>query len=171
MNEISPTNSATGEQVVVSSATAPQQDNATIAGDTPVVADVKVEPAAAEAPGTAPAAKSVVSATSEAMPSTSGIGILLVNLGTPDAAEPKAVRRYLHEFLTDPRVIENDTLLWRLVLNGVILPIRSRRKARDYEKIWNREKNESAIAFWSCRFIRNMRRRPPRRWATKCSVS
>jgi ferrochelatase len=79
------------------------------------------------------------------MPSTSGIGVLLVNLGTPDAAEPKAIRRYLHEFLSDPRVIEKDTLLWKLVLNGVILPIRSRRKARDYQKIWNKEKNESPL--------------------------
>jgi protoporphyrin/coproporphyrin ferrochelatase len=76
----------------------------------------------------------------EAMPT---IGVLLVNLGTPDAAEPKAVRRYLQEFLTDPRVIEKDSLVWKLVLNGIILPLRSRRRARDYQKIWNREKNES----------------------------
>jgi len=75
----------------------------------------------------------------------SGIGILLVNLGTPDAAEPEAVRRYLREFLSDPRVIEKDTLLWKALLNGVILPLRSRRKARDYRKIWNRESDESPI--------------------------
>jgi len=81
----------------------------------------------------------------EAMPATSGIGILLVNLGTPDAAEPKAVRRYLKEFLTDPRVIENDTLLWKFVLHGIILPLRSRRKAHDYKKVWNKEKNESPL--------------------------
>jgi protoporphyrin/coproporphyrin ferrochelatase len=71
------------------------------------------------------------------------IGVLLVNLGTPDAADPGAVRRYLKQFLTDPRVIEKDSLLWKLALNGVILPLRSRRKARDYQKIWNREKDES----------------------------
>ena len=58
------------------------------------------------------------------MPTTSGIGVLLVNLGTPDAAEPKAVRRYLKEFLSDRRVIEKDTLLWKFVLNGIILPLR-----------------------------------------------
>jgi protoporphyrin/coproporphyrin ferrochelatase len=81
----------------------------------------------------------------EAMSTIAGIGVLLVNLGTPDAAEPKAVRRYLQEFLTDRRVIENDTLIWKLVLNGVILPLRSRRRARDYQKIWNREKNESPL--------------------------
>ncbi len=81
----------------------------------------------------------------EAMPTIAGIGVLLVNLGTPDAAEPKAVRRYLQEFLTDRRVIEKDTLVWKLVLNGIILPLRSRRRARDYQKIWNREKNESPL--------------------------
>jgi ferrochelatase len=81
----------------------------------------------------------------EVRPTTSDIGVLLVNLGTPDTADAKAVRRYLKEFLTDPRVIENDSFLWKLFLNGVILPIRSRRKARDYQKIWNRERNESPL--------------------------
>jgi ferrochelatase len=142
MSEISPTSSATGDQVVVSPATAPQQDCTTSAAEAPAV---PVEPAAAETPAATPAAKLAVSTTGEAMPTTSRIGILLVNLGTPDAAEPKAIRRYLHEFLTDPRVIEKDSLLWKLVLNGVILPVRSRRKARDYQKIWNREKNESPL--------------------------
>jgi len=73
------------------------------------------------------------------------IGVLLVNLGTPDAADAPAVRRYLKEFLSDPRVIEDQGLVWRLVLNGVILPIRPRRKARDYRKIWNLEQNESPL--------------------------
>jgi ferrochelatase len=72
-----------------------------------------------------------------------GIGILLVNLGTPDAPTPEAVRRYLKQFLTDPRVIERNSWLWKLFLYSVILPIRSRRKAHDYQKIWNNEKNES----------------------------
>ncbi len=81
--------------------------------------------------------------TSEAAPVTNAIGVLLVNLGTPDAAEPAAVRRYLKEFLTDPRVIERTDLLWRIALNGIILPLRSRRKARDYQKIWNHENDES----------------------------
>jgi protoporphyrin/coproporphyrin ferrochelatase len=79
----------------------------------------------------------------EPEPVDHGIGVLLVNLGTPDAAEAPAVRRYLKEFLSDRRVIENDSLVWKTVLNGVILPLRSRRKARDYRKIWNKEKNES----------------------------
>jgi ferrochelatase len=73
------------------------------------------------------------------------IGVLLVNLGTPEAAEPGALRRYLREFLSDPRVIENQGLVWQIVLNGVILPIRSRRRARDYAKIWNKERNESPL--------------------------
>ncbi|MGB7079432.1 MAG: ferrochelatase [Xanthobacteraceae bacterium] len=78
------------------------------------------------------------------------MGVLLVYLGTPDAATPAAVRRYLKQFLTDRRVIEKNSLLWKLLLNGVILPIRSRRKARDYQKIWNREKNESPIKTITC---------------------
>jgi len=72
-----------------------------------------------------------------------GIGVLVVNLGTPDAPDAKAVRRYLKQFLSDPRVIEKRGLVWKLILNGVILPIRSRRKARDYKRIWNNDKNES----------------------------
>jgi ferrochelatase len=54
-----------------------------------------------------------------------------------------AVRRYLKEFLTDRRVIEKNSLPWKVFLNGVILPLRSRRRARDYKKIWNRDKDES----------------------------
>jgi len=78
-------------------------------------------------------------------PPAATIGVLLVNLGTPEAAEPKAVRAYLQEFLTDRRVIEKDGFWWRLLLNRVILPLRSRRKARDYKKIWNNKKNESPL--------------------------
>jgi ferrochelatase len=73
------------------------------------------------------------------------IGVLLVNLGTPDSADAKGVRVYLKEFLSDPRVIEDQGLRWKLVLNGIILRIRPGRKARDYRKIWNTEKNESPL--------------------------
>jgi ferrochelatase len=73
------------------------------------------------------------------------VGVLLVNLGTPDSADTKGVRVYLREFLSDPRVIEDQGLKWKLILNGVILQIRPRRKARDYLKIWNTEKNESPL--------------------------
>jgi ferrochelatase len=73
------------------------------------------------------------------------IGVLLVNLGTPDTADTKGVRVYLKEFLSDPRVIEDQGLVWKLALNGIILNTRPRRKARDYRKIWNLEKNESPL--------------------------
>jgi protoporphyrin/coproporphyrin ferrochelatase len=73
------------------------------------------------------------------------IGVLVVNLGTPDATDPKSVRRYLRQFLHDKRVIEEDTILWKFVLNAIILPLRPQRKGLDYEKIWNREKNESPL--------------------------
>jgi protoporphyrin/coproporphyrin ferrochelatase len=73
------------------------------------------------------------------------VGVLLVNLGTPDTADARGVRVYLKEFLSDPRVIENQGLLWKLVLNGIILRVRPGRKARDYLKIWNTEKNESPL--------------------------
>jgi ferrochelatase len=75
----------------------------------------------------------------------SRIGVLLVNLGTPDTADANGVRVYLREFLSDPRVIEDQGLIWKLVLNGVILRVRPARKAKDYLKIWNNERNESPL--------------------------
>lgn len=64
------------------------------------------------------------------------LGILLVNLGTPDAPTPRAVRRYLKEFLSDPRVVEINKHVWRILLNTVILPFRSSKSAKLYKKIW-----------------------------------
>src|SRR5215468_7555163 len=72
-------------------------------------------------------------------------GVLLVNLGTPDTADTRGVRVYLKEFLSDPRVIEDQGLVWKLILNGIILRVRPGRKARDYRKIWNNEKDESPL--------------------------
>jgi protoporphyrin/coproporphyrin ferrochelatase len=66
-------------------------------------------------------------------------GVLLVNLGTPDAPTPAAVRRYLKEFLWDPRVIEMSRPLWWLVLNGVILNVRPKRSAHAYATVWTDE--------------------------------
>ncbi len=63
-------------------------------------------------------------------------GILLTNLGTPDAPTISAVRRFLAEFLSDPRVIEVPKLLWWLILHGIILCIRPHRSAKAYQKIW-----------------------------------
>ena len=66
-------------------------------------------------------------------------GILLTNLGTPDAPTTAAVRRYLREFLSDRRVVEAPRLIWWLVLNLIVLPFRPRRSARLYAKIWTSE--------------------------------
>jgi protoporphyrin/coproporphyrin ferrochelatase len=71
--------------------------------------------------------------------------VLLVNLGTPDTSDARGVRVYLKEFLSDPRVIENQGLIWKVILNGIILRVRPGRKARDYQKIWNKEKDESPL--------------------------
>lgn len=73
------------------------------------------------------------------------IGVLLVNLGTPDAPDPRAVRRYLREFLSDRRVIETSPLLWWPVLNGIVLTTRPRRTARAYATVWDRAANESPL--------------------------
>jgi ferrochelatase len=73
------------------------------------------------------------------------IGVLIVNLGTPDATDYWSMRRYLKEFLSDRRVIEENRLKWWLVLNLIILSVRPRRKGRDYDKIWNRERGESPL--------------------------
>ena len=83
--------------------------------------------------------------TPAAGPAPARIGVLLVNLGTPDTADTRGVRVYLKEFLSDPRVIENQGLFWKLALNGIILRTRPGRKAVDYRKIWNTEKNESPL--------------------------
>ena len=73
------------------------------------------------------------------------IGVLLTNLGTPDATDYWSMRRYLGEFLSDRRVIEVPRALWFLILNGVILTTRPRRKGKDYDTIWNRELDESPL--------------------------
>jgi protoporphyrin/coproporphyrin ferrochelatase len=67
------------------------------------------------------------------------LGVLVTNLGTPDAPETGALRRYLREFLWDPRVVEVPRPLWWLILNGVILRIRPRRSAAVYRTVWTEE--------------------------------
>lgn len=67
------------------------------------------------------------------------IGVLLVNLGTPDAPTKKALRRYLKEFLSDPRVVEAPRPLWWLILNGIILNIRPARSAASYRTVWTEQ--------------------------------
>src|SRR5215475_1628933 len=73
------------------------------------------------------------------------VGVLLSNLGTPDATDYWSMRRYLAEFLSDKRVIEAPRALWWVILNGIILTTRPGRKGKDYETIWNRELNESPL--------------------------
>jgi ferrochelatase len=70
------------------------------------------------------------------MPAPDAPAILLVNLGTPAAPTPRAVRRYLGEFLSDPRVVQIPRWLWWPLLHGVILPLRAGRVARKYASIW-----------------------------------
>jgi ferrochelatase len=71
--------------------------------------------------------------------SASSAGILLVNLGTPDAPTAPALRRYLKEFLSDPRVVEIPRAVWWLILNGIILNTRPRKSAAKYASIWMAE--------------------------------
>jgi len=73
------------------------------------------------------------------------VGVLLVNLGTPEATDYWSMRRYLAEFLSDRRVIETPRWLWWLILNLFILPRRPAAKGRDYDSIWNRARNEGPL--------------------------
>lgn len=73
------------------------------------------------------------------------VGVLLINLGTPDATDRKSMRRYLEEFLTDKRVIEWPKWLWYPILYGIILNVRPQKKGKDYETIWNTDLNESYL--------------------------
>ncbi|MET4805841.1 ferrochelatase [Limibacillus sp. MBR-115] len=75
----------------------------------------------------------------------SGIGVLLVNLGTPAATDYWSVRRYLSEFLSDRRVIELSPWLWQPILQGIILTVRPGKSGRAYDAIWDRETNESPL--------------------------
>ncbi len=65
------------------------------------------------------------------------LGVLMVNLGTPDAPDTKSVRRYLAEFLSDPRIIELPRWLWRIILHGVILRVRPSKSAEAYQQVWS----------------------------------
>lgn len=73
------------------------------------------------------------------------VGILLSNLGTPDGTDYASVRRYLSEFLSDPRVVELPKLVWQPLLQGVVLLRRPALKGRDYARIWNHERDESPL--------------------------
>jgi ferrochelatase len=74
-----------------------------------------------------------------------GIGVLLVNLGTPNAPTPRAVRRYLAEFLSDRRVVEIPAPVWKVILHGIILNTRPRKSAHAYQQVWMAEGSPLAV--------------------------
>ncbi|MEW6575772.1 ferrochelatase [Sphingorhabdus buctiana] len=76
---------------------------------------------------------------------TPRIGVLLVNLGTPEAPNAPAVRRYLKQFLSDKRVVEIPSLIWQPILRGIILNVRPKKSAANYAKIWMPEGSPLAV--------------------------
>jgi ferrochelatase len=77
------------------------------------------------------------------------IGVVLVNLGTPDDLSPKSVRRYLKEFLSDRRVVEIPRLIWWPLLNGIILNTRPKKSAQAYAKVWMQDVDESPLRHYT----------------------
>jgi protoporphyrin/coproporphyrin ferrochelatase len=98
---------------------------------------VQVDLANAKAAGPLPAGHKAVKARK--------IGVLLVNLGTPDGTGFVPMWRYLREFLSDPRVIELNKAIWYPILYGLVLTTRPTKSGANYAKIWNREKDESPL--------------------------
>ncbi len=78
--------------------------------------------------------------------SPSRLGVLLVNLGTPDSTEVPDVRRYLKEFLSDPRIVEVPRALWWLILNGVILRVRPAKTAEAYKSVWDEKEGSPLLS-------------------------
>lgn len=89
----------------------------------------------------------------------SKVGILLVNLGTPDAPTPQAVKKYLAEFLSDQRIVDYPRFLWMPILHGVILNVRPARTAKAYASIWREENNESPLRFFTRENARDLQAR------------
>ena len=87
------------------------------------------------------------------------VAVVLINLGTPDAPEPGAVRRYLGEFLTDRRVVELPPWLWRPILYGFVLRTRPRKSAHAYKQVWTEQ--GSPLAAFSQRQAAALRERMP----------
>ena len=82
---------------------------------------------------------------------TAKIGVLLINLGTPDAADASAVKRYLAEFLSDRRIVDLPRALWLPILHGVILNVRPAKTAEAYRAIWREDTNESPLRYYTRR--------------------
>ena len=89
-----------------------------------------------------------------------GLGILLVQLGTPDAPTAQALRPYLRQFLSDPRVIEVPRWKWRLILNLIILPFRPKQSAAKYRRIWD-PLTGSPLLHWTRRQTEELQKRFP----------
>lgn len=87
------------------------------------------------------------------------IGVLLINLGTPDAPTAESVRPYLRAFLSDQRVVELPRWLWQTILRGIILPFRSKNSAHGYQKVWLKE--GSPLAVFTQRQTEGLRSRLP----------
>ncbi|TPJ25347.1 ferrochelatase [Mesorhizobium sp. B2-7-2] len=97
-------------------------------------------------PTDAKAAKAVGLPSARAAPVRPGkIGVMLVNLGTPDGTDFRPMWRYLREFLSDPRVIELNKAIWYPILYGLVLTTRPKKSGANYARIWNREMNESPL--------------------------
>lgn len=92
-----------------------------------------------------PRSKMVENSRSSALVKGDKTGVLLINLGTPEATDFRSVRRYLKQFLSDKRVVESSGPVWWLVLNGIILRKRPKTSGRAYDLIWNKELNESPL--------------------------
>lgn len=75
--------------------------------------------------------------------------ILLINLGTPDNYDARSIKKYLREFLSDQRVIEANPIIWKLILNLIVLPIRSKKNVHSYQSIWNKEFNKSPLLLYT----------------------
>jgi len=75
--------------------------------------------------------------------------VLLVNLGTPAGYDAKSIKKYLKEFLSDPRVIEANPILWKLILNLIILPIRSKKNVHTYGAVWNKEHDNPPLLLYT----------------------
>jgi ferrochelatase len=90
---------------------------------------------------------------------TPKIGVLLLNLGTPDATDYWSVRRYLSEFLSDPRVIETPQAIWQPILQGIILSTRPQKSGANYARIWDQEAGDSPLRVISKRQAADLQRR------------
>ncbi len=97
-----------------------------------------------------PEPRAIGSLTPGAAPARPGkVGVMLVNLGTPDGTDFKPMWRYLREFLSDPRVIELNKAIWYPILYGLVLTSRPKKSGANYARIWNRDRNESPLRTYS----------------------